>query len=223
MSYLYGSPTPSCRSPRHLFPHITYCPESLSATILSDKNVSKGGEYIMPRGERILSPHRNPFAEGTGACSISLHLRVSREGLCVPTCTLLCTRVYTLVYTCVHSSALTERPRGLSPRGSPASQGGQAADDRRVGEWEDHHSPRLVVSTAWEGEGQLCLRGRVASPGATYERCLRAALSPPGAGELGVWLMEYWHLPNTCYICNERYSWSTMHPTRAPSQPLELE
>ena len=98
--------SPPCRSPQHLFPHITYCPEPLSATILSDKNVSKGGEYIMPRGERILSPLRNPFAEGTGACSISLHLRVSREGLCVPTCTLLCTRVYTLVYTCVHSCVL---------------------------------------------------------------------------------------------------------------------
>ena len=199
MSYLYGSPTPSCRSPWHLFPHITYCPEPLSAITLSDKNVSKGGEYIMPRGERILSP------------------------LSVPTCTLLCTRVYTLVYTCVHSSALTERPKGLSPRGSPASQGGQAVDDRRGGGREDYHSPRLVVSTAWEGEGRLCLRGRVASPSATYEGCLRAALSPPGAGGLGVWLSEYWHLPNTCYICNERYSWSTMHPTRAPSQPLELE
>lgn len=223
MSYLYGSPTPSCRSPRHLTPHITYCPEPLSATILSDKNVSKGGEYIMPRGERILSPHWNPFAEGTGACSIPLHLRVSREGLCVPTCTLLCTRVYTLVYTCVHSSALTERPKGLSPRGSPASQGGQAADDRWGGGREDYHSPRLVVSTAWEGEGRLCLRGQVASLGATCERSLRAALSPSGEGGIGVWLLEYWHLPNTCYICNERYSWSTMHPTRAPSQPLELE
>jgi len=131
VSYLYGSPTPFCRSPWHLFPHITCCPEPRTAITLSDKNVSKGGEYIMPRGERILSPLRSPFAEGTGACSIPLHLRVSREGLCVPTCTLLCTRVYTLVYTCVHSSALTERPRGLSPRGSPASQGGQAADDRR--------------------------------------------------------------------------------------------
>ena len=223
MSYLYSSPTPSCRSPRHLTPHITYCPEPRTAIILSDKNVSKGGEYIMPRGERILSPHRTPFAEGTGVCSIPLHLRVSRVGLCVPTCTLLYTRVYTLVYTCVPSSALTERRRGLSPRGSTASQGGQAADDRRGGEWEDYHSPRLVVSTAWEGEGRLFLRGRVASPGATYEGCLRALLSPSGAGGIGVWLMEYWHLPNTCYICNERYSWSTMHPTRAPSQPLELE
>ena len=192
MSYLYGSPTPFCRSPRHLTPHITYCPEPRTAITLSDKNVSKGGgKYIMPRGERILSPHRTPFAEGTGACSIPLHLRVSREGLCVPTCILLYTRVYTLVYTCVHSSALTERSRGLSPRGSPASQGGQAADDRWGGGREDYHSPRLVVSTAWEGEGRLCLRGRVASPSATYEGCLRAALSPPGAGGLGVWLSEY--------------------------------
>ena len=118
VSYLYSSPLPSCRSPRHLFPHITYCPEPRTAITLSDKNVSKGGEYIMPRGERILSPHRTPFAEGTGACSIPLYVRVSREGLCVPTCTLLCTRVYTLVYTCVHSSALTERPGG-SLRGAP--------------------------------------------------------------------------------------------------------
>lgn len=166
---------PPCRSPWHLFPHITYCPEPLSATILSDKNVSKGGEYIMPRGERILSPLRSPFAEGTGACSIPLHLRVSRVGLCVPTCTLLCTRVYTLVYTCVHSSALTERPRGLSPRGSTTSQGGHAADDRRGGEWEDYHSPRLVVSTAWEGEGRLCLRGMSRLP-----RCYLRGVSESG-------------------------------------------
>ena len=87
----------------------------------------------MPRGERILSPLRNPFAEGTGACSIPLHLRVSREGLCVPTCTLLCTRVYTLVYSrvysCVHvctllrsyreaEGALSEGPPSLSGRPS---------------------------------------------------------------------------------------------------------
>lgn len=142
----------------------------------------------------------------------------------------LCTHVYTLVYSrvysCVHVCTLLRSYReaeGALSEGPPASQGGQAVDDRRGGEREDYHSPKLLVSTAWEGEGRLSLRRRVASPGATYEGSLRAALSPLGEGGLGVWLSEYWHLPNTCYICNERYSWSTMHPTRAPSQPLELE
>ena len=177
----------------------------------------------MPQGERILSPSGTPSPKGREharyPCICGYLERVSvypRVHSCVPACILMCTRVYT--------PPLLPRGRGGSLRGAPLPL--REAKRRTIGgggEREDYHSPRLVVSTVWEGWGRLCLRGRVASPGATYEGSQRAALSPPGEGKLGVWLMEYWHLPNTCYICNERYSWSTMHPTRAPSQPLELE
>ena len=223
MSYLYGSPTPSCRTPRHLLPHITYCPEPRTAITLSDKNVSKGGRiYNAPRREDIIPP-QEPLRRRDGSMLDTPAFEgISRGSLCTHVYTLVYSRVYSCVHVCTLLRSYREAEGALS-EGPPASQGGQAVDDRWGGEWEDYHSPRLVVSTAWEGEGRLCLRGRVASPGATYEGCLRAALSPSGAGELGVWLSEYWHLPNTCYICNERYSSSTMHPTRAPSQPLELE
>ena len=75
---------------------------------------------------------------------------ISRGALCTHVYTLVYSRVYSCVHVCTLLRSYREAEGALS-EGPLASHRGQAADDRRGGEWEDYHSPRLVVSTAWEG------------------------------------------------------------------------